>query len=38
MAKFLELLLAEPEVQPLLSSQHFSVDDTLLRAPLCQQS
>ena len=32
MAKFLELLLAAPEVQPLLSSEHFSVDGTLLRA------
>ena len=31
MAKFLELLLAAPEVQPLLSSEHFSVDGTLLR-------
>ena len=26
MAKFLELLLAAPEVKPLLSSEHFSVD------------
>jgi hypothetical protein len=26
MAKFLELLLASPEVKPLLSSEHFSVD------------
>jgi transposase len=32
MARFLELLLAAPEVKPLLSSEHFSVDDTLLRA------
>ena len=32
MAKFLGLLLAVPEVQPLLSSEHFSVDGTLLRA------
>ena len=32
MAKFLELLLASPEVKPLLSSEHFSVDGTLLRA------
>jgi transposase len=32
MAKFLELLLAAPEVKPLLSSEHFSVDGTLLRA------
>lgn len=31
-AKFLELLLAAPEVKPLLSSEHFSVDGTLLRA------
>jgi IS5 family transposase len=32
MAKFLELLMASPEVKPLLSSEHFSVDGTLLRA------
>jgi hypothetical protein len=32
MAKFLELLLAAPEDKPLLSSEHFSVDGTLLRA------
>jgi transposase len=32
MARFLELLLASPEVKPLLSSEHFSVDGTLLRA------
>ena len=32
MAKFLELLLAAHEVKPLLSSEHFSVDGTLLRA------
>lgn len=32
MAQFLELLLAAPEVRPLLSSEHFSVDGTLLRA------
>jgi hypothetical protein len=32
MAKFLGLLLAAPEVKPLLSSEHFSVDGTLLRA------
>jgi len=32
MAKFLELLLATPQVNPLLSSEHFSVDGTLLRA------
>ena len=32
MARFLELLMASPEVQPLLSSEHFSVDGTLLRA------
>jgi hypothetical protein len=31
MAKFLELLLAAPEVRPLLSSEHFCVDGTLLR-------
>jgi len=32
MARFLDLLLAAPEVKPLLSSEHFSVDGTLLRA------
>ncbi len=32
MAKCLELLLASPEVKPLLSSEHFSVDGTLLQA------
>ena len=32
MAQFLELLLASPEVKPLLSSECFSVDGTLLRA------
>jgi transposase len=32
MAKFLELLLASLDVKPLLSSEHFSVDGTLLRA------
>ena len=32
MAKFLELLLAAPEVKALLSSGHFLVDGTLLRA------
>ena len=32
MAKFLELMLAAPEVKPLQSSDHFSVDGTLLRA------
>jgi len=32
MAQFLELLMASPEVKPLLSSEHFSVDGTLLRA------
>ncbi len=32
MARFLELLLASPAVKPLLSSEHFSVDGTLLRA------
>jgi transposase len=32
MARFLELLMAAPEVKPLLSSEHFSVDGTLLRA------
>lgn len=29
-AKFLELPLAVPEVKPLLSSEYFSVDGTLL--------
>ena len=38
MAKFLELLLATPEVKPLLSSEHFSVDGTLLRAWASQSS
>jgi hypothetical protein len=32
MARFLKLLLAAPEVKPLLGSEHFSVDGTLLRA------
>jgi hypothetical protein len=32
MARFLELLMASPEVKALLSSEHFSVDGTLLRA------
>jgi hypothetical protein len=32
MVKFLDLLLAAPEVKPLLSSEHFSVAGTLLRA------
>jgi hypothetical protein len=32
MAKFLELLLAAPDVKPLLSSEHFSVEGTLLQA------
>lgn len=31
-ARFLELLMATPEVQPLLSSEHFSIDGTPLRA------
>ena len=31
LSKFLELLLATPEVKPLLSSEHFSVDGALLR-------
>lgn len=31
-AKFLELLMASPEVKPLLSSEPLSVDGTLLRA------
>jgi len=32
MSKFLKLLLATPEVKPLLSSEDFSIDGTLLRA------
>lgn len=32
MARFLELLLAAPEIEPLLSSGHVSVDGTLLGA------
>jgi hypothetical protein len=32
MARFLELLMASTEDQPLLSPEHFSVDVTLLRA------
>jgi len=38
MAKYLELLLAAPEVKPLLSSEHFSVDGTLLWAWASQSS
>ena len=38
MARFLELLLAAPEVKPLLSSEHFSVDGTLLRARTSHRS
>jgi hypothetical protein len=30
MGKFLEKLMAAPEVKPLLSDEHFSVDGTLL--------
>jgi hypothetical protein len=32
MAMFLNKLLSDPEVRPLLSGQHFSVDGTLLKA------
>jgi len=32
MGKFLEKLMAAPEVKPLLSNEHFSVDGTLLQA------
>lgn len=32
MARFPEFLLAAPEVTPLLSSDHFSVDSSLLRS------
>ena len=32
MGRFLEKLMGTPEVNPLLSDEHFSVDDTLLRA------
>ncbi len=38
MAKFLELLLAAPEVKPLLSSEHFSMDGTQLRASASHSS
>jgi hypothetical protein len=31
MGRFLEKLMAAPEVKPLLSDEHFSVDGTLLR-------
>jgi transposase len=32
MGRFLEKLMASPEVKPLLSNEHFSVDGTLLQA------
>ena len=32
MERFLEKLMAAPEVKPLLSDEHFSVDGTLLQA------
>ena len=32
MSRFLEKLMAAPEVKPLLSDEHFSVDGTLLQA------
>jgi hypothetical protein len=32
MGKFLEKLMGAPEVKPLLSDEHFSVDGTLLQA------
>ena len=32
MGRFLETLLGAPEVKPLLSDEHFSVDGTLLQA------
>ena len=32
MGRFLEKLMAAPEVKPLLSDEHFSVDGTLLQA------
>ena len=32
MGKFLEKLMGTPEVMPLLSDEHFSVDGTLLQA------
>ena len=32
MERFLGKLMAAPEVKPLLSDEHFSVDGTLLRA------
>ena len=31
-AKFLAAMLAQPQVKPLLSSEHFSVDGTLIEA------
>jgi len=31
MGRFLEKLIAAPEVEPLVSDQHFSVDGTLLQ-------
>ena len=35
---FLELFLAVPEVQPLLSSEHFSFDGSILRTWAVQSS
>jgi hypothetical protein len=32
MGRFLEKLMGAPEVKPLLSDEHFSVDGTLLQA------
>ncbi len=32
MERFLEKLMGAPEVKPLLSDEHFSVDGTLLQA------
>jgi hypothetical protein len=31
--KFMVKLLEQPEVKPLLSDEHFSVDGTLIKAP-----
>ena len=32
MGRFLEKLMAAPEIKPLLSDEHFSVNDTMLQA------
>jgi hypothetical protein len=38
LGRFLEKLMAAPEVKPLLSDEHFSVDGTLLQAWACHAS